>query len=81
MSERHYIHEFPNGTLRDATPDEVAAAQMTAAEVARLTKVIEEVSAQRKALTNGCKHPVCWDEEGHPYDIRKCLRCGHEDLI
>lgn len=80
--EPFYIHELPNGQYRPATEEEILTATRTkividdiSQQIANLTKRLEDMRLEN------CKHIVCYDVEGFPYNVRVCVACGKQSLL
>lgn len=81
LKDKRFIRELPNGQFRDCSQAEIDKANFTRVRRLRLEGVIDHAQKQRAAIIEGCKHPVCFDEPGVPYDVRVCLCCGHVSLL
>jgi len=90
IPKRHYICPLPDGNYRDSTPEEIALAFTLAANIKTWEKQIKtedskavcrELLAKIKAVKEGCKHTVCYDEDGFLYYPRTCVQCGWGTLI
>ena len=68
------IVEFPDGTFRDATPQEIEAAKRVKQRRDKLTAQIGEL--QKELDRAECDHKVCYDEHGAVYNNRVCFGCG-----
>lgn len=76
-----YIQELTNGSYREVTAQELNVAKVVGNERKKLIKEKEKIKKLLNAIYDGCTHPVCYDEAGHPYDIRTCVRCGYTSLL
>ena len=71
-----YFVEHEKNKYRPATEDEEADAQ----SFQKRRQDLERQKAKLLDQLKGCTH-VFWDEEGYLYHQRRCLRCGHQELI
>ncbi|WID41999.1 hypothetical protein [Pseudomonas phage ZQG1] len=81
LQEKKLIRELPDGQFRECTKAEIDRAYFTYVRRKRLEGVIDHAEKQRAAIIEGCKHPVCFDDPGFPYNTRICLCCGHVSLL
>ena len=72
MNRRTFIHELPNGQYELADGEKIE--EYLQFERRRL-KLLKEMQELKKELM-GCKHEVCYDEEGYIYHTRICVKCG-----
>ena len=81
IDKRTFICEQKDGTFLYATKAQIEEALNVEKEIESIEKKIRELTKRRKSLTEGCKHEVSWDEPGHPFDVRRCVKCGHTSLL
>jgi hypothetical protein len=81
MDKRKFICEQKDGSYIYATKEQIEEAKTVEKELASIENKIAELTKRKKTLTAGCKHEVSWDEPGHPYDVRHCVKCGHTSLL
>lgn len=43
--------------------------------------MIANHTKELQSLIKDCEHTVCFDTEGHPYNVRECVACGHTSLL
>lgn len=79
--KRELIHELPSGKFRAATQEEINEAKRLEKRRLAAQQQLAAAQAELKAIGQDCKHVVCYDEEGIPYNIRHCVACGHKDLL
>lgn len=81
---RNYITEVRDETGSHPEPASkkaiAAAIQMNALRL-DAEKRLKKAQHQLDTIKAQCKHVVCYDEPGHPYDVRICVACGYESLL
>lgn len=80
---RKYIQENKDGSYRllDINSQEVRTALKTQEKRDSMQRLITLMQEEIKCIMEKCTHPVCYDEAGMPYDVRRCVTCGHTSLI
>ncbi|HET8687142.1 MAG TPA: hypothetical protein VFM18_10850 [Methanosarcina sp.] len=79
------IHEFisgpQRGKFRQTDELEYHHAKVLHDHRVKLEETIRKAEEELKYLVSNCKHPVCYDTPGIPYDVRHCTICGHQSLL
>jgi predicted Rossmann fold nucleotide-binding protein DprA/Smf involved in DNA uptake len=81
MAKRILICEQPDGSYVLASPEQIKQALADEKRLNRIGNQIKKLEDQLELIQSDCKHEVTYDEEGFPYNIRHCLRCGHTSLL
>jgi len=76
MNTKRYIQELPDGGFRDVTEEELASAKAMERRREMFSRQLLGIEAELRRIRNDCKHPVSYDKEGHPYNVRVCIVCG-----
>jgi len=76
-----YIIELDDGSFRNCTEAEILEAFRIQVIVNDLRELIKHATLKMDKIFKECKHEVCYDVAGHPYDIRHCVICGHTSII
>lgn len=78
---RYLIHEVKEGKYKGKykkpEKDEIGAALKAEKRRKILLKKINDAEKEIHKISEGCTHPVCYDEPGYVYHTRICITCGH----